>query len=488
MVVGLTLFPVRLVVLGVLIVLDFVVAKVATLGLSLSDDGGCLRHEMPIVGWRKSLLWIIWLTNRAQLWCFGFWAVDIEDRRRDRSRQANLLVGAPHMSLADVYLVAHAFPPCPAGVGKAEMARLPFLSAKAIAAQSVFLDRSDRDSRTTCKATIAKRARASWRGSPLLVFPEGTTTNGKVLIQFKLGAFLPGEPVQPLTLSYPHRHHDPSWVGKNSNMVVAALRLMCQVYNRAKVTIFETYTPSEAERADPALFAANVRALMARSLGVQTTEHTYDDVYLSMKLVEANVSSDFEVESVKRLYDFDNEQLLGLLKKFRAFDKSNRGVITRSEFCHALGLAGENEWGVRTPASIIRLFAFLDTDDLGTISYREFVQVAALLSGKCSLKSQVQFAFLVYDFEGIGKVSVDLLKRALDYALAHGGSTPNSAAPPPSAEVFARVEKQELTFAEFEVLATRRPEVLQRALDTAEDRVGRLLPDGVPNGVKKKAA
>ncbi|XWS35720.1 hypothetical protein CRYUN_Cryun20dG0020500 [Craigia yunnanensis] len=40
----------------------------------------------------------------------------------------------------------------------------------------------------------------------VLLFPEGTTNNGKVLISFQLGAFIPGHPIQLIIVLYPHLH------------------------------------------------------------------------------------------------------------------------------------------------------------------------------------------------------------------------------------------------------------------------------------------
>ncbi len=37
---------------------------------------------------------------------------------------------------------------------------------------------------------------------PMMLFPEGTTTNNKYLMPFKRGAFVAGVPVQPLVLKY----------------------------------------------------------------------------------------------------------------------------------------------------------------------------------------------------------------------------------------------------------------------------------------------
>jgi lysophosphatidylcholine acyltransferase/lyso-PAF acetyltransferase len=45
----------------------------------------------------------------------------------------------------------------------------------------------------------------------VLLFPEATTTNGRTLIHFKLGAFAPGLPIQPVVIRYPFVHFDNSW-------------------------------------------------------------------------------------------------------------------------------------------------------------------------------------------------------------------------------------------------------------------------------------
>ena len=49
---------------------------------------------------------------------------------------------------------------------------------------------------------------------PLALFPEGTTTTGKILMKFHTGAFISGVPVQPLVARLPFSQrfgHDPSF-------------------------------------------------------------------------------------------------------------------------------------------------------------------------------------------------------------------------------------------------------------------------------------
>ncbi|KAK5823830.1 hypothetical protein PVK06_018593 [Gossypium arboreum] len=74
----------------------------------------------------------------------------------------------------------------------------------------------------------------------MLLFPEGTTTNGDYLLSFKTGAFLAGAPVV--------RH---------------VVFLLCQIVNHMEVMHLPTYYPLQQEKDDPKLYANNVRRLMA---------------------------------------------------------------------------------------------------------------------------------------------------------------------------------------------------------------------------------
>jgi hypothetical protein len=44
-----------------------------------------------------------------------------------------------------------------------------------------------------------------------------------------------------------------------------------------QIVILEPYFPSEAEQQNPALYAANVRSLMAEKLGAKLSRHSIDD-------------------------------------------------------------------------------------------------------------------------------------------------------------------------------------------------------------------
>jgi len=113
-----------------------------------------------------------------------------------------------------------------------------------------------------------------FRFPPILIFPEGTTTNGQCLIEFKRGAFVPGVTVQPIILRYPCSHYNPADTGRHAGNV-GLFWLMLQFANWIEVKELEPYSPTQAERDDPLLFARNVQSMMAAAAKVPTTDHSF---------------------------------------------------------------------------------------------------------------------------------------------------------------------------------------------------------------------
>ena len=56
---------------------------------------------------------------------------------------------------------------------------------------AIYLDRENRDSRSATVHEINKRVKTEQPLPQLIMFPEGAVTNGKSLLQFKPGAFIP---------------------------------------------------------------------------------------------------------------------------------------------------------------------------------------------------------------------------------------------------------------------------------------------------------
>lgn len=221
---------------------------------------------------RRLLLQPLRVACRAFLWSLGFWWIAIDDRRDHAARRAPILVAAPHCTILDPVVLAYLELPC--SVARKELKSMPIFGAIASSLQCIFVDRADPQSKRQAVASIkARTLEGGW--PPLLVFPEGACSNGDSLIGFKPGAFLPGEPVQPVILQYAGRVELPAGTAREANIRIflSALHLR----NQLRVTYLPPYRPSEAEVRDPALFARGVRDVIAEARGLPCCEASFRD-------------------------------------------------------------------------------------------------------------------------------------------------------------------------------------------------------------------
>merc|ERR1711972_949431 len=108
---------------------------------------------------------------------------------------------------------------------------------------------------------------------PMLIFPEGTTTNGEDLLDFRKGAFVSGMPVRPAIIVYTGQF-DPACTNfKQTAKGVQkttdsewAQQFMGHMVHSLHVRVLPPYLPNEAEKADADLYARNVNQVMRSAL------------------------------------------------------------------------------------------------------------------------------------------------------------------------------------------------------------------------------
>ncbi|KXZ53015.1 hypothetical protein GPECTOR_8g383 [Gonium pectorale] len=138
------------------------------------------------------------------------------------------------------------------------------------------------------KARVSDPTYGKPGGYPLIaIAPEGTCGDGRGLLEYRTGAFVPGVPVLPLCIKYGIGSHNPAW-GQVYSVGWHFVRLMCQWRNEVEVTVLPPYVPSPEERADPRLFAANVRSLMGAAAGLPPQPHSYAH-FLALKKLKVVV-------------------------------------------------------------------------------------------------------------------------------------------------------------------------------------------------------
>ncbi|KAJ7519985.1 hypothetical protein O6H91_20G062400 [Diphasiastrum complanatum] len=358
------------------------------------------KSAMP--KWRCNVMGVTRLCARGILFCFGFhW---IRRIGRPAHREIAPIFVSNHVSYVDpIFYFYELFPSFVSSSSHNDI----FLVGTIIKAMQVILvDRLSPDSRKDAANEIKRRASCN-DFPPVLLFPEGTTTNGRAVISFKLGAFVPGFPIQPVVVRYPHVHHDPSW--GNISLWKLVPRMLTQFHNFMEVEYLPIIYPSEAESQHPIEFAEKVRYEMATVLNVPETEHTYGDLMLltkasELKLIPAT-SSMVEMGRVGKIFHLTTSEVKDYLNHFVAMGPNKRGFVTKGKFLETIDLP-DCEFSNN-------IFLVFDKLKRGYFNFREFVGVLGFISKNTAFDGLVTSAFEACDTDRDGCLSRSEVEQSL---------------------------------------------------------------------------
>ncbi|HYQ57922.1 MAG TPA: lysophospholipid acyltransferase family protein [Draconibacterium sp.] len=160
---------------------------------------------VTIIGW-------LWLKTKGfsrelQQWVVGTWGrtiifvCGIRIDRNERLESESFILMSNHRSYLDIFIVAAITPA--AMVGKAEIAKWPFVALGARVTNSILVDRKNQRS---LLITMKKIKESVDKGMPVILFPEGTTCKGPLTKKFKNGSFkIAAEenmPIVPMAIDY----------------------------------------------------------------------------------------------------------------------------------------------------------------------------------------------------------------------------------------------------------------------------------------------
>uniref|UniRef100_A0A9J7XT60 Lysophosphatidylcholine acyltransferase 2 n=1 Tax=Cyprinus carpio carpio TaxID=630221 RepID=A0A9J7XT60_CYPCA len=338
----------------------------------------------PMTGWRSNL-GISWL------YFFGMGFRVVVKGKQASSVQAPILAVAPHSSFFDAIVCIEAG--LPSTVSRSESLEAPIFGRFLRCVQPVLVSRKDPDSRRNTILEIERRAKSGGHWPQVLIFPEGTCTNRSCLITFKQGAFVPGVPVQPVLIRYPNK-----LVSMNSSSCFRArllLLTLCQLYTTVEVEFLPPQIPTEIEKKCPFKFAKSVRAVMAESLGLPVTDHTYEDCRLMIAAGELTLPMEaglVEFTKISRKLELKWDSVKKELESFANIACSCKGGrITIEEFSSFLKLP-------ISPA-LQELFALFDRNGDGTIDFREYVIGVTVLCRPANNEEVIQTAFKLFDID-----------------------------------------------------------------------------------------
>lgn len=295
----------------------------------------------------------------------------------------------------------------------------------------------------------------------LLVFPEGSCSNGAWVLSFKPGAFSPGLPVAAAAVAFPGTP-DPSWPVICPDLSVLFLRALCCPWTPMTVTWLGIYSPPRDARgallgdADSKLFARTVQAAVAKGLGVSCSTLSVQDVLLATAAKKMHLadplSAAVDLEKVEELVKINLAEAKAILQEFAAHTTGSS--VNFTQFAQLLldlrrrakaagGAAASPSESAATPLALAvaageptapsaagptalemgmlqRLFDALDVNHDSKLDLRELLVGLALLDGRAKADlaggppvELLRLAFQVLDEEGRGRVSSERLKSVL---------------------------------------------------------------------------
>lgn len=316
------LLPFRVILILGCLIIAWALANIGLFGLSKED----LRTK-PLTGWRRRMKRLLSEFAVLTYTCAGL-GISIRGRQALRC-EAPVLVVSPHSSFLDaviIYLTGLSSP----------LVRIADRNLGKLIdyAQPIYVCREDPHSRQSTIREIIQRANSTEDWPQILIFPEGTCTNRTSLIQFKPGAFYPGVPIQPVLMRYPNKVDTVTWTWEGPSAIQLLWRTLTKFHTFCEIEFLPVYYPSADEKADPKLYARNVRDLMARALDIPISDYTFDDCKLMTYVKNVNLpyaSAIADIEKLRELTGSAPDIEETVVRNTPAFIDGNR-YLTLSEF------------------------------------------------------------------------------------------------------------------------------------------------------------
>ncbi|XP_055368781.1 lysophosphatidylcholine acyltransferase 1 isoform X2 [Betta splendens] len=397
-----TVFPVRLLFVSFFMLLAWPFAFTAAFG----------RSEFviePQSWWRRFVDLCLRVIMRAMWFCGGFHWIKVKGERAAPS-EVPILTVAPHSSYFDAIPVTMTM--CSI-VAKLESRSVPVWGTLISYIRPVFVFRSDQNSRRKTVEEIKRRAQSGGQWPQIMIFPEGTCTNRSGLILFKAGAFIPGLPVQPVVLRYPNKLDTITWTWQGPGAFKILWLTLCQLHNPIEIEYLPVYTPSDEEKENPAVFASNIRKIMAKALNVPLLNFSFEDREIGFS------KGPLQIYDYHSLLEF-NQLVRSLGLRAGTTNKLLEDHARRARKLHAdkLGLEGFAQFlDLPVTQALTQVHSLFDKHGDGQIDIRHYVIALSTVHQPSNSLKTLRLAFKMYESEENGEVLETELADILEIML-----------------------------------------------------------------------
>ncbi|KAK8587945.1 hypothetical protein V6N13_086903 [Hibiscus sabdariffa] len=387
---------VRLFLFGSSLAVGYIATRIALAGWK--------DKQNPMPKWRSRFMWVTRICARFILFSFGYqW---IRRKGKPAPREIAPIAVSNHVSYIEpIFYFYEIFPTI---VASESHDSIPIVGTIIRAMQVIYVNRFSSTSRKNAVNEIKRRA--SCHTFPrVLLFPEGTTTNGKFLISFQLGAFIAGHPIQPIIVRYPHVHFDQSWGLISLSKLM--FRMFTQFHNFIEVEYLPIIMLSDHQKQNAVHFAERTSQAMASALNVVQTSHSYGDLMLLMKADQLQQENPWsymvEMAKIESLYHISSLEAVDFLDKFLSMNPDPSGCVKLHDFLRVLQLK---------PCTLSEeIFGFLDVEKNGSITFKQFLFGSAHVLNQPLFSQACELAFSECDADGDNyctkKELADILRR-----------------------------------------------------------------------------
>jgi len=330
---SLTLAPLRIIGLATTLPLSLLIANI----VKASAEKGSRRSQVYTKWHQLFLIKFLLSLAKFQIFILG---ISIRHTGEPASRnEAPMLVLAPHSTFIDgLFLPYHGMVTgvLPSPIAKADVHNMPLIGALLDMCNPIYVERGERRSRSSVVHEIKKRVNVEQPYPQCAIFPEGTNSNAQSLLAFKIGAFIPRVPVQPVCLSF-KCWNTIVWTFQGPSLFWCLFYTLSQVRIQLNFNYLPVEKPLQDE--DPASFAERVRTKIGKATGLKLSQLTYENGLINSECLRIGLSRETIIENAEKLMkscELKIDDIYFRLQEFKDLRNQKTNLIDKESLKNAI--------------------------------------------------------------------------------------------------------------------------------------------------------